>query len=327
MRREKAHLIAIALLGALACLPGEAQNHPNGLGEESRRERRPRVQFLCEEIPPPDGIASFSQRPWPNGVVPFEFIADIDESERADMLEAMDWWTTVAGVEFVFRTNEANFIRVQRSDDENVSSSSVGMNGDGVQNVNIWIDHWDEYGVVAHELCHALGFHHEQSRPDRDEFVRIEFQNIPENREHNFVIAENDISFSPYDYASIMHYGACSFSECEDSCSDDDAGCRSITTLDPDQQDEIGQRDGLSFNDIIDMVSVYGPRTSVYVSPNSNFIRLGTLSAPFGSIDEGLSNMPEGGMIILQGGFYGAPGFYFTPSTWRAHGGPAIIDF
>lgn len=33
-------------------------------------------------------------------------------------------------------------------------------------------------GTVQHEILHALGFHHEQVRSDRDDFVSILTQNI-----------------------------------------------------------------------------------------------------------------------------------------------------
>lgn len=65
-------------------------------------------------------------------------------------------------------------------------------------------------GVAAHEFGHALGFHHEQNRPDRDQYIRIFKQNI--NPQSLFAFHKYDWNTInaydvPYDYESIMHYG------------------------------------------------------------------------------------------------------------------------
>lgn len=88
-------------------------------------------------------------------------------------------------------------------------------------------------GVAAHELMHALGFVHEQSRSDRDNYVTIVWKNIMAGRDewpherwcdgfkndvaafsvfltdqlHNFRKQVTNNLNSPYDYGSLMHYG------------------------------------------------------------------------------------------------------------------------
>jgi hypothetical protein len=61
--------------------------------------------------------------------------------------------------------------------------------------------------VVEHEMMHALGFFHEQARPDRDDYVDIHWSNIPGDKVSNFEIADGiDSRDSPYDRRSVMHY-------------------------------------------------------------------------------------------------------------------------
>ncbi|XP_078475626.1 uncharacterized protein LOC144736842 isoform X2 [Lampetra planeri] len=74
-------------------------------------------------------------------------------------------------------------------------------------------------GVVLHEFMHALGFHHEHCRSDRDDHVFVLSHNVkPEwvdaivkttPHEHNLR--------TPYDYSSVTHYGMTAGSKDEHS--------------------------------------------------------------------------------------------------------------
>uniref|UniRef100_H2Y7W0 Metalloendopeptidase n=1 Tax=Ciona savignyi TaxID=51511 RepID=H2Y7W0_CIOSA len=123
--------------------------------------------------------------------------------------QAFAAYTELTCIDFVVRTNQVNYI-------EFVSKggcwSYIGRKG-GMQEISIGFGcEWK--GVVQHELMHALGFWHEQSRPDRDNFVKILTENIIAGKEHNFNKRNSINSLgSPYDLQSIMHYGGNAFSK------------------------------------------------------------------------------------------------------------------
>lgn len=64
-------------------------------------------------------------------------------------------------------------------------------------------------GLIAHEIGHALGLWHEQSRPDSSCCIKIKQDNILSGFEINFKLREtNEIQNYglPYDLGSVMHY-------------------------------------------------------------------------------------------------------------------------
>lgn len=125
--------------------------------------------------------------------------------------------------------------------------SQVGRRG-GLQKVSI--GNGCEYrGIAIHEIGHALGFWHEQSRPDRDQYVTIYWNNIIPAMKFNFrkySVSRIDSLGVPYDYGSVMHYGATSFSK----------DGRSITIHANGKK--IGQRYGLSNSDKKQAQKLYG---------------------------------------------------------------------
>ncbi|XP_067650412.1 zinc metalloproteinase dpy-31-like [Haliotis asinina] len=99
-------------------------------------------------------------------------------------------------------------------------------------------------GVVAHEIGHALGFWHEHSRPDRDNYVTIHYENIQWGKGHEFYSKgweEAESMGMPYDYSSLMHYDGTAFSR---------NWAKTITAKEADMDSTLGSRRNLSFYDV-----------------------------------------------------------------------------
>jgi len=114
-------------------------------------------------------------------------------------------------------------------------------------------------GVVTHEFGHALGLFHEQSRPDRDNYVEIILNNITPGMAGNFkrysTTMINSLGFK-YDYESIMHYTNTAFAK--------RAGLITIRTKNPAYQNKIGNRNVLSKGDIAQLNKMYCSKLPCY---------------------------------------------------------------
>ncbi|XP_054879571.1 hatching enzyme 1.2-like [Poeciliopsis prolifica] len=82
----------------------------------------------------------------------------------------------------------------------------------GAQFVSLRKNGCMHHSIVRHEINHALGFHHEHVRSDRDSFVQVLTQNIIPGNEHNFEKVQTNNLGTPYDFNSIMHYSKTAFS-------------------------------------------------------------------------------------------------------------------
>jgi len=74
----------------------------------------------------------------------------------------------------------------------------------------------NSYGKAAHEMMHALGFPHEQVRPDRDSYVSVapessfktknDFYQFEKRKYGQYIMSNTFFKENPYDFYSIMHY-------------------------------------------------------------------------------------------------------------------------
>uniref|UniRef100_A0A673KUA0 Metalloendopeptidase n=1 Tax=Sinocyclocheilus rhinocerous TaxID=307959 RepID=A0A673KUA0_9TELE len=113
----------------------------------------------------------------------------------------------VSCIRFVPHEGQRHFLHIMS---DSGCYSYLGRQGGG-QVVSLERPGCVYHHTVQHELLHALGFHHEQNRSDRDKHIKILLENVLQ-KQSNFKKSETNNLATPYDYNSVMHYSRKAFS-------------------------------------------------------------------------------------------------------------------
>ncbi|XP_007645343.1 meprin A subunit beta [Cricetulus griseus] len=197
---------------------------------------------------------------WPH-TIPYVLEDSLELNAKGVILNAFERYRLKTCIDFKPWSGEANYISVFKGSG---CWSSVGNRHVGKQELSIGAN-CDRIATVQHEFLHALGFWHEQSRSDRDDYVTIVWDRILSGREHNFNIYDDSSSDSlnvPYDYTSVMHYSKTAFQNGTEP---------TIVTRISDFEDVIGQRMDFSDYDLMKLNRLYNCSSSFSFMDSCDF--------------------------------------------------------
>ena len=137
---------------------------------------------------------------WEDGVVPYEI--DPDHGATATIHAVIAYMERRTNLRFVRRIDQNNYLRFTRQTAGDTHTDDYGRGSP-----RDIADSYEDMGLLFHEVGHAMGLVHEQQRSDRDQYVRVLWENIPDDDE-----TEDQFEIRPtlhseqYDYYSMMHY-------------------------------------------------------------------------------------------------------------------------
>lgn len=143
---------------------------------------------------------------WKDGIVVWDFASSIGYLQRTGIMAAMKEWNqkTNGCISFRRRAGEKNYLEFY------VGNGCWGHMGqpNGKSQISVGANCHHQH-IMAHEIGHALGFWHEQNRPDRDSYIQVLWGSVPNQFKDafkKFGVKDIDSLGVPYDYGSVMHY-------------------------------------------------------------------------------------------------------------------------
>jgi hypothetical protein len=203
---------------------------------------------------------------WRFGIIPFKIQNGFTSSERQIIQSAIDELNERTNLNIVPKNGQDHYVEFKRK---------PGMVGAGRSPVGrqrrpnkIELDINPSKNVVIHELLHSAGIWHEQSRSDRDRYVKVLWKNIRSGTKQNFnKHSSTGYKITPYDYNSVMHYGGYSFAK-------KDVNGNSLPTIvDARTNNPVNGGGALSATDIDGINILYETNYDDFVTPPFTAIR------------------------------------------------------
>ncbi|XP_071539115.1 uncharacterized protein [Panulirus ornatus] len=209
-----------------------------------------------DEIPANDreidsAIYKVSSRRWPEKTIRIN-MEDLDSAQKASFYEIMDYMNGLTCVKYTNTTGRYPELRVQKHPAS--CASHIGFRGRPMQLMHMNANCFTRQGILIHELFHASGFNHQQTRPDRDNYLFVNLTNVREGNMQNFKKTEGHYGFLmtmgvPYDYSSILQYPSWGFAK--------DSSVSTITIKDKTFPFKLGQRYTPTRSDIARLNRLY----------------------------------------------------------------------
>jgi Astacin (Peptidase family M12A) len=165
---------------------------------------------------------AYQQYQWTNGVIPYYI--DPSYPNPAVIWDAINRWQTKTNHLFFrpYRQGDQHFLYFTLQTGS-AGSSFVGMQP--TQGQYVWLLDPDLFPApnVAHELGHAIGLFHEHTRPDRDSYIQINWENLADGWSSQFDpptlsgppstpgAPVGDLFGTSFDFGSIMLYNYIAF--------------------------------------------------------------------------------------------------------------------
>ena len=279
-------------------------------------------------------------RLWPNRVVPYDFDSGVTVLQQPVFVAAMAMWANsfpgVTTVTFQPRNGQDGYVHFVVADPGlgDGTTDHIGYDGGtfSPNPVTITIrpsvfNGSHPAGLIAHEVGHALGLWHEQSRDDRDNYITILYANIQSGASDQFNKQSPEAAFGPYDYLSIMHYSPCAFTICDGlngrpSCTCTDS-CVTLEAV-PQYRNSaapchIGQTIQPTAMDNRGMAFLYAPSDWRFLYPKGGSSASGSFEQPYLSVSQAAGGVPANGTLWIGPGSYAAAGQTISrPMTLKA---------